>query len=63
VIVEAGDVRALTAALNRVVLEMPEPERRSLERRGRGHAMAFDRARVFDDLFRPDLPPQRTRTT
>lgn len=52
VIVPAGDVPALAAALDRVVLEMPEHERRSLERRGREQAMAFDRARVFDDLFR-----------
>jgi glycosyltransferase involved in cell wall biosynthesis len=52
VIVEAGDVEALRAALDRVVLEMSEHERRSLELRGRDHAMAFDRFRVFDDLFR-----------
>jgi glycosyltransferase involved in cell wall biosynthesis len=52
VIVEAGDVAALTGALDRVVLEMSEHERRSLERRGREHALAFDRVRVFDDLFR-----------
>ena len=52
VIIEAGDVQGLTAALDRVVLEMPEHERRSLELRGREHAMAFDRVRIFDDLFR-----------
>ncbi len=52
VIVEAGDVRDLRAALDRVVLEMPEQELRSLELRGRDHAMAFDRVRVFDELFR-----------
>jgi glycosyltransferase involved in cell wall biosynthesis len=52
VIVEAGDVPGLAGALDRAVLEMPEEERRSLERRGREHAMAFDRVRVFDDLFR-----------
>ena len=40
-------------ALDRVVLEMSEHERRSLERRAREHALAFDRVRVFDDLFRP----------
>jgi glycogen synthase len=51
VIVEAGDVAALRTALDRVVLEMPEHERRCLERRGRDHALAFDRVRVFDDLF------------
>ncbi|HSU10574.1 MAG TPA: glycosyltransferase [Pseudonocardia sp.] len=52
VIVEAGNVAALADALDRVVLEMSEHERRSLERRGREHALAFDRVRVFDDLFR-----------
>ncbi|MGI8814385.1 MAG: glycosyltransferase [Pseudonocardia sp.] len=57
VIVPAGDVTALTAALDRVVLEMSEHERRSLERRGREHALAFDRVRVFDDLFRPGMRP------
>jgi hypothetical protein len=34
-----------------VVLEMSEHERRRLELRGRDHALAFDRVRVFDDLF------------
>ncbi|MDQ2707553.1 MAG: glycosyltransferase [Actinomycetota bacterium] len=57
VIVEAGNVTALTAALDRAVLEMSEHERRSLERRGREHALAFDRVRVFDDLFRPGMRP------
>ena len=62
VIVPAGDVAALTAALDRVVLLMSEHERRVLERRGREHALAFDRVRVFDDLFpadpfRPALTP------
>ncbi|TQM36490.1 glycosyltransferase [Pseudonocardia cypriaca] len=52
VIVEAGDVEALRGALDRVVLEMSEHERRGMELRGRDHAMAFDRFRVFDDLFR-----------
>jgi Glycosyl hydrolase family 92 N-terminal domain len=51
-----SDVAALTAALDRAVLEMPEHERRDLERRGRDHALAFDRERVFDDLFPPDIP-------
>jgi glycosyltransferase involved in cell wall biosynthesis len=57
VIVPAGDVLALTAALDRVVLEMPEHERRDLELRGREHAMAFDRVRIFDDLFRTGMQP------
>jgi hypothetical protein len=40
---------------------MSEHERRFLDRRGREHASAFDGVRVFDDLFRPEMPP-RTRT-
>ena len=63
VIVAAGDVAALTAALDRVVLEMSEHERRALERRGREHAMAFDRGRVFDELFGPETPPQARPVT
>jgi glycosyltransferase involved in cell wall biosynthesis len=55
VIIEAGDVQGLTAALDRVVLEMPEHERRSLELRGREYAMTFDRVRIFDDLFRTGI--------
>jgi len=57
VIVPAGDVAALTEALDRVVLEMSADERRSLEGRGREFALAFDRVRVFDDLFRTGGPP------
>ena len=59
VIVEAGDVQALTTALDHVILEMPEHERRSLEMRGRDHAMTFDRVRIFDDLFRTGIQSQR----
>jgi glycosyltransferase involved in cell wall biosynthesis len=59
VIVPPGDVGQLRAALDRVVLEMPEHERRIMERRAREHAMAFDRELVFDDLFRPSLHPLR----
>lgn len=63
VIVTAGDVGQLTAALDRVVLEMSEHDRRVLEVRGRDRALAFDRARVFDDLFRTSgRPPGRTAT-
>ncbi len=51
VIVEAGDVAGLRAALDRVVLEMSDHDKRALEWRGREHALAFDRVRVFDDLF------------
>jgi glycosyltransferase involved in cell wall biosynthesis len=62
IIVEAGDVRSLTSAIDRVVLEMSEHERRSLELRGREHALAFDRVRVFDDLFLPGMRPHVTST-
>jgi len=51
VIVEAGDVAGLRAALDHVVLEMSEHDKRALEWRGREHALAFDRVRVFDDLL------------
>ena len=51
VIVEAGDIAGLAAAMDRVVLELTEPERADLARRSREHAMTFDRVRVFDDLF------------
>jgi glycosyltransferase involved in cell wall biosynthesis len=51
VIIEAGDVAALAAAMDRVVLHLPVEERRSLELRARQRALTFDRVRVFDDLF------------
>jgi glycosyltransferase involved in cell wall biosynthesis len=51
VIVEAGDIAGLAAAMDRVVLEMTEEERARREQRARDYAMAFDRVRVFDDLF------------
>ena len=55
IIVEPGDVVALAAAVDAAVLEMPAEERADRERRARAHALTFDRARVFDDLFRPVL--------
>ena len=51
VIIEAGDVAGLAAAMDRVVLDMPLAERQAMERAGREYAMTFDRVRVFDDLF------------
>lgn len=51
VIIEAGDVVGLAAAMDRVVLEMPPHERQALEIAGREFAMTFDRVRVFDSLF------------
>ncbi|GAA4420411.1 glycosyltransferase [Actinokineospora soli] len=53
VIVEAGDVEGIAAALDRVVLEMSAEERDEREARARDHALSFDRVRVFDDLFQP----------
>jgi glycosyltransferase involved in cell wall biosynthesis len=60
VIVEAGDIAGIAAAMDRVVLQMSAGERQDLERRAREHALAFDRVPVFDGLFptgRPG-PPQ-----
>ncbi|MFC4069416.1 glycosyltransferase [Actinoplanes subglobosus] len=51
VIVEAGDIAGLADAVDRVVLDMSEQERRDLEIRAREHAMTFDRFAVFDQLF------------
>jgi glycogen(starch) synthase len=62
VIVPAGDVQELAAALDRVVFEMPEAERLDLARRGRAHALQFDRARVFDGLF-PQAAPDAVALT
>ncbi|WP_432824636.1 glycosyltransferase [Dactylosporangium sp. CA-092794] len=53
VIVEPGDVGGLAAALDRVVLEMSDAERKDLEIRGREHAMSFERTAVFDRHFPP----------
>ncbi|WP_433795152.1 glycosyltransferase [Actinoplanes sp. CA-252034] len=51
VIVDAGDIAGLADAVDRVVLDMSAEERRDLEIRAREHAMTFDRAAVFDQLF------------
>jgi glycogen(starch) synthase len=53
VIIEAGDINALGDALDRVVLDMPEAEKRAMETRARDFAMRFDRTAVFDSLFPP----------
>jgi glycosyltransferase involved in cell wall biosynthesis len=58
VIVPAGDVDAIAAALDHAVLEMPERERLELEHRAREHALRFDRGRVFDDLLPPTGVPE-----
>lgn len=51
VIVRAGDVADLSAALDRVVLDLSTEERQAMEFRAREYAMSFDRVRVFDDLL------------
>jgi glycogen(starch) synthase len=56
IIVEAGDVAGIAAAIDRVVLDMPAEERRIMEGRARAHALSFDRGRVFDDLFMTTQP-------
>lgn len=55
VIVPAGDVAALRAALDQVVLEMTPRQRHVMADRAREHALAFDRVRIFDDLFRTPI--------
>lgn len=60
-LVRAGDVDELRDTLDRAVLETPPEERSARERRAREAAMAFDRARVFDDLF-AEIPPVATET-
>ncbi|MEO3809840.1 glycosyltransferase [Sphaerisporangium sp. B11E5] len=56
VLVEPGDIAALAATVDRVVLDMSPGERQDLELRARTRAMRFDRAAVFDDLFPPEAP-------
>ncbi|WP_306204663.1 glycosyltransferase family 4 protein [Actinoplanes sp. RD1] len=51
IIVEPGDVVALAEAVDAAVLDMSAEERLEREKRAREHALAFDRGRVFDDLF------------
>jgi len=51
VLTEPGDIAALAETVDRVVLDMPEAEKRDLARRARDRAMLFDRGVVFDSLF------------
>jgi glycosyltransferase involved in cell wall biosynthesis len=51
IIVEAGDITDLAAAIDRAVLDMSPEDRRTMADRAREHAMSFDRTRVFDGLF------------
>lgn len=57
VIVEAGNVADITAAIDRVVLDMSPEERHRMADRAREYALSFDRVRVFDSLFVTPDPP------
>jgi glycosyltransferase involved in cell wall biosynthesis len=57
IVVEAGNVDQLAAAVDRAVLTTSADERRHLADRAREHALSFDRVRVFDDLFTTSEPP------
>jgi glycosyltransferase involved in cell wall biosynthesis len=56
VIIEPGDIAALAAAVDRVVLDMSAAERQDLEVRARARAMTFDRVAVFDSLLPQEAP-------
>jgi glycogen(starch) synthase len=58
VIVEPGDIQALAEAVDRVVLTMTAQQKADLARRARAYASSFDRAAVFDALFRRPSPHQ-----
>ncbi|MBT0773307.1 glycosyltransferase [Kineosporia sp. J2-2] len=51
IVVEAGNVNALTEAMDHAVLGLSAPEREEMARRAREYAVTFDRERVFDALF------------
>jgi glycosyltransferase involved in cell wall biosynthesis len=53
VIVEPGDVVALAAAVDEVVLTMSPGDREEMAARARARAMRFDRGAVFDGLLPP----------
>ena len=57
VIVEPGDVAGLAGALDHAVLDMTPSEKAKTAERALTHAMTFDRAAVFDDLFRCGVTP------
>ncbi|GAB3249133.1 glycosyltransferase [Kineosporia babensis] len=54
IVIEAGNVQALSDAMDHAVLEMGVEERETMARRALEHAVAFDRERVFDALFPPE---------
>jgi glycosyltransferase involved in cell wall biosynthesis len=51
IIVEAGNIADIAAAIDRVALDMSPMERQLMADRAREHALSFDRVRVFDSLF------------
>jgi glycogen synthase len=55
IVVEAGNVNALSAAMDHAVLELTGTEREEMARRAREHAVAFERERVFDALFAEEI--------
>jgi glycosyltransferase involved in cell wall biosynthesis len=58
IVVEAGNVNALTEAMDHAVLGLSRPEREEMARRAREYAVNFDRERVFDALFTADRMPE-----
>ena len=54
--VAAADPFGLAEVIDRVVLDMKPEERAEIARRARLHALAFDRATVFDRLFQGLVP-------
>jgi glycosyltransferase involved in cell wall biosynthesis len=57
ILVEAGNVDHIAAAIDRAVLDMSAEERQHMADRAREYAMSFDRVRVFDSLFATSTPP------
>ncbi|GLY29693.1 glycosyltransferase [Kineosporia sp. NBRC 101731] len=51
IVVEAGNVNALTEAMDEAVLNLAPADREAMAVRAREFALAFDRERVFDALF------------
>jgi glycosyltransferase involved in cell wall biosynthesis len=56
ILVEAGNITHIAAAIDRVVLDMSAEERQLMADRAREHALSFDRVRVFDSLFTTSTP-------
>lgn len=54
IVIEAGDIDALTEAMDQAVLHLEPTEREAMALRAREYALTFDRAPVFDALFRPE---------